>query len=322
MFKYFIAIISSYVLVTKLIPIFINISFQLDFTDKPTERKKHEKNTPLVGGICMYISFSIMYLIFSYKYKIEKSIYILLVATLILLIGLVDDYYKSRKKEFPIMPRVIVQILSASLIFSIGIVFKGFTNPINGKFIFFHPIIQYIFTITWIFGLTTVINWSDGMDGIAGSIASISSITLFFVSLVKVQSDSAITAIILLGSVLGFLKFNKYPAKVFMGDSGANFLGFILSIIALEGSFKQATLISVIIPFIILGIPIFDNIFVIIKRFINGKEIYKADRSQIHYRLQKRGLNKKQIFIYISILSGMLSIISIILAFSHVRIKI
>ena len=279
MFKYFIAIISSYVLVTKLIPIFINISFQLDFTDKPTERKKHEKNTPLVGGICMYISFSIMYLIFSYKYKIEKSIYILLVATLILLIGLVDDYYKSRKKEFPIMPRVIVQILSASLIFSIGIVFKGFTNPINGKFIFFHPIIQYIFTITWIFGLTTVINWSDGMDGIAGSIASISSITLFFVSLVKVQSYSAITAIILLGSVLGFLKFNKYPAKVFMGDSGANFLGFILSIIALEGSFKQATLISVIIPFIILGIPIFDNIFVIIKRFINGKEIYKADRS-------------------------------------------
>ncbi|MFR5264600.1 MraY family glycosyltransferase [Clostridium sp.] len=318
MFKYFIAIISSYVLVTKLIPIFINISFQLDFTDKPTERKKHEKNTPLVGGICMHISFSIMYLIFSYKYKIEKSIYILLVATLILLIGLVDDYYKSRKKEFPIMPRVIVQILSASLIFSIGIVFKGFTNPINGKFIFFHPIIQYIFTITWIFGLTTVINWSDGMDGIAGSIASISSITLFFVSLVKVQSDSAITAIILLGSVLGFLKFNKYPAKVFMGDSGANFLGFILSIIALEGSFKQATLISVIIPFIILGIPIFDNIFVIIKRFINGKEIYKADRSQIHYRLQKRGLNKKQIFIYISILSGMLSIISIILALLNI----
>lgn len=215
------------------------------------------------------------------------------------------------------MPRVIVQILSASLIFSIGIVFKGFTNPINGKFIFFHPIIQYIFTITWIFGLTTVINWSDGMDGIAGSIASISSITLF-VSLVKVQSDSAITAIILLGSVLGFLKFNKYPAKVFMGDSGANFLGFILSIIALEGSFKQATLISVIIPFIILGIPIFDNIFVIIKRFINGKEIYKADRSQIHYRLQKRGLNKKQIFIYISILSGMLSIISIILALLNI----
>ena len=103
-----------------------------------------------------------------------------------------------------------------------------------------------------------------------------------------------------------------------MGDSGAHFLGFILSIIALEGSFKQATLISVIIPFIILGIPIFDNIFVIIKRFINGKEIYKADRSQIHYRLQKRGLNKKQIFIYISILSGMLSIISIILALLNI----
>lgn len=318
MFKYFIAIISSYILVIKLIPIFINMSFQLDFTDKPTERKKHEKSTPLVGGLCMYISFSIMYLIFSYKFKIEKSIYIFLGATLILLIGLVDDYYKTRKKEFPIIPRVIVQILSASLIFSIGIVFKGFTNPINGKFIVFHPLIQYFFTITWIFGLTTVVNWSDGMDGIAGSIVSISSITLFFVSLVKAQYDSAMTAIILLGVVLGFLKFNKYPAKIFMGDSGANFLGFILSIIALEGSFKQATLISIIIPFIVLGIPIFDNIFVIIKRFINGKEIYKADRSQIHYRLQKKGLNKKQIFTYISILSGILSIISIILALLNI----
>ena len=259
-----------------------------------------------------------IYLFFSYKYKIENSIYIFLGATLILLIGLVDDYYKARKKEFSIMPRVIVQILSASLIFSIGIVFKGFTNPLNGEFIFFHPLIQYFFTITWIFGLTTVVNWSDGMDGIAGSIVSISSITLFFVSLVKDQYDSAITAVILLGGVLGFLKFNKYPAKIFMGDSGANFLGFMLSIIALEGSFKQATLISVIIPFIVLGIPIFDNIFVIIKRFINGKEIYKADRSQLHYRLQKRGLNKKQIFTYISILSGILSIISIILALLNI----
>lgn len=318
MFKYFIAIISSYILVTKLIPIFINISFQLDFTDKPTERKKHKKSTSLVGGLCMYISFFIIYLFFSYKYKIENSIYIFLGATLILLIGLVDDYYKARKKEFSIMPRVIVQILSASLIFSIGIVFKGFTNPLNGEFIFFHPLIQYFFTITWIFGLTTVVNWSDGMDGIAGSIVSISSITLFFVSLVKDQYDSAITAVILLGGVLGFLKFNKYPAKIFMGDSGANFLGFMLSIIALEGSFKQATLISVIIPFIVLGIPIFDNIFVIIKRFINGKEIYKADKSQLHYRLQKRGLNKKQIFTYISILSGILSIISIILALLNI----
>lgn len=313
MIKYLFAISLSYLLIVLLIPNLINISFKLDFTDKPTTRKKHENDIPLIGGICMYISFSIIYFIFSYIYEIERSIYILLGATLILLIGLVDDYYKTKRKEFAIYPRVIIQFLVATMIFFSGIVFKGFTNPMNDEFILFLPFFQYIFTVTWIFGLMTVINWSDGMDGIAGSIVSISSITLFIVSMFKGQYESAITSIILLGAVLGFLKFNKYPAKIFMGDSGANLLGFLLAIIALEGSFKQATLISVIIPFIILGIPIFDNMFVIIKRLIEGKEIYRADKTQIHYRLQKKGLNKRQIFTYISILSSILSLISIIL---------
>lgn len=314
MLKYLIAIVTSYFISVFLIPILIKISFKIDFTDKPTKRKKHLNDTPLIGGLSMYISFSIIYLMYSFKYQIAKTLCIFIGATIILLIGLVDDYYKTQRKEFKIAPRIFIQIGVATMMFFNDIVFKGFTNPISESFISFPIWLQYLCTITWIVGVVTVINWSDGMDGVAGSIVSISTITLLLVSLVKNQITMALTAAILLGSTLGFLKFNKQPAKIFMGDSGANFLGFILAIIALEGSFKQATLISVLIPFIILGVPIIDNIFVIIFRILKGKEFYKADKSQIHYRLQSKGLNKSQILIYISILSGILSLISIILA--------
>lgn len=314
MFRYLFAIILSYLLIDIFIPLLINISLKLDFTDKPTNRKKHKKSTPLIGGIGMYISFSIVYFVFSYKYKIAKANYIFLGATTILLIGLVDDFYKSKKKEFPIAPRLIVQILVASMMFFQGIIFRGFTNPISEKFILFPIVLQYLCTVTWIFGVITVINWSDGMDGVAGSIVAISLISLLIISMLKNQNESNFIILILLGSVIGFLKYNKHPAKIFMGDSGANFLGFILSIIALEGSFKQTTLISIIVPFIILGVPIFDNMFVVITRALRGKKIYAADRLQLHYRLQSKGLNKKQIVLYISLLSILLSIISIILS--------
>lgn len=199
------------------------------------------------------------------------------------------------------------------MVFKIGIVFRGITNPLNGEFILFSYWIQYILTITWIFGITTVINWSDGMDGLAGSLASISAMTMFIVAITKGQINSAYMSITLIGVILAFLMYNIHPAKVFMGDSGANFLGFILSIIALEGAFKQATIISIFVPVLALGVPIFDNIFVVFKRFLAGKPVYEADRSQIHYRLLEKGMNVKQIVSYICILSGCLSLISLLI---------
>ena len=163
---------------------------------------------------------------------------------MIVVIGLIDDWYKTKGKEFPIFPRLIIQLLSAILVFKAGIVFKGFTNPITGNFIELNQTIQFLLTITWIFGVTTVINWSDGMDGLAGGLSLISAITFFLAAIILNQAESALISIILVGAILGFLYYNKYPAKVFMGDSGANFLGFILSITALDGAFKQATVMS------------------------------------------------------------------------------
>ena len=261
----------------------------------------------------MFIGFFIVYFLVNRYSLINEKLWVFLGSILILGIGLVDDYYKTRGKEFPIYPRLIVQLIAAFMIYNAGIAFRGFTNPFTGEYILLTKAIQILLTITWIFGVTTVINWSDGMDGLAGGLSFISSLTFAAAAIILNQSESVTMSLIISGVTLGFLVYNKYPAKIFMGDSGANFLGFMLSIIALDGAFKQATLMSLFIPILALAIPIFDNIFVIIKRFKDGKPVYQADRSQIHYRLEAKGFTPKQVVMYINMVSLAFSLISIIL---------
>ena len=199
------------------------------------------------------------------------------------------------------------------LVYASGIAFTGFYNPLSGEYVLLPVWLQFILTILWIFGVTTVINFSDGMDGLAGGLSAISAGTLFIVALVKGQNTSAIMAIVLVGVAVAYLRYNKPPAKVFMGDAGATFLGFILGVIALDGAFKQATVLSLFIPILALGVPIFDNLFVVTKRFLQGKPIYQADASQAHYRLLRTGMNQKQVVAFLCLISVCFSLTSIIL---------
>lgn len=313
--EYILAAVIALTIVIIVLPWLIKLAHKIEFTDKPSGRKKHRRAIPLIGGVGMFIGFYVCYFIFVKPIANSKEVIVISIASLaIILIGLVDDYYKTKKKEFPIYPRFIVQILAASLVFFAGVEFTGFTNPLNGEMIIFPEIVRYLLTITWIFGVTTVINWCDGMDGLAGGVSIISAITLFIVALAKNEIVPAMMSVILVGSITGFLKFNLYPAKVFMGDSGANFIGFILSIIALDGAYKQATIMSLFAPILALGIPIFDNIFVILKRYKEGKPVYKADRSQMHFRLaDEKGMNTNQVVRYICLLSTFLSMLSILI---------
>jgi UDP-N-acetylmuramyl pentapeptide phosphotransferase/UDP-N-acetylglucosamine-1-phosphate transferase len=310
--NYILAMVVSLIIALITMPFLMKLASKVHFTDKPNKRKQHKKPTPLCGGIALYIGFFISYFIF-FRNDLERQLSVFLAATLIVLIGLIDDWYKTKGKEFPIFPRLVVQLLSAAIVFKAGFVFEGFTNPISGIFIELNPTIQFLLTITWIFGVTTVINWSDGMDGLAGGLSLISAATFFFAAIILGQPESALVSIILAGAILGFLYYNKYPAKVFMGDSGANFLGFILSVTALEGAFKQATVLSLFIPILALAVPIFDNLFVIFKRFTEGKPVYQADRSQIHFRLEEKGFSTVQIINYIMVISFTFSAISIVL---------
>lgn len=311
--KYLLATILAFSTVFILTPILMKLAFKYNFTDKPTKRKKHRGEIPLCGGISMFIGFFIAYFIVFYNYNFDEKYGIFIGALLILIIGVIDDYYKSIGKEFGITPRLIVQLLAAIIVFKSGIAFEGFTNPFTDQYITLSPIVQFVLTITWIFGVTTVINWSDGMDGLAGGLSFISAMTFAATAIILAQPASLLFSLMIAGVVLAFLFYNRYPAKIFMGDSGANFLGFILSIIALDGAFKGATILSLMIPILALAVPIFDNIFVIFKRFSEGKPIYQADRSQIHYRLEAKGLNTNQVVTFISIISLTCSIISILI---------
>lgn len=309
------SLILSFTIVYLLIPPFAKLAFKLDFVDKPrkdVERKLHREPIPLTASYVIFIGFFVTYLAVTRDFSMQTGA-IFVGGVLLLIIGTVDDWYKTKGKDFPSLPKFVVQISAAVIVYASGISFTGFYNPLSDEYVVLPAVLQFILTILWIFGVTTVINFSDGMDGLAGGLSAISAVTLCVVAIAKGQSNSAIMAIILVGVTLAYLRYNKPPAKIFMGDAGATFLGFILAVIALDGAFKQATVLSLFIPILALGVPIFDNIFVVIKRMMKGQAIYQADASQAHYRLLRAGLNTKQVVMVLCLVSTCLCLSSIIL---------
>nr|WP_188530201.1 MraY family glycosyltransferase [Paenibacillus abyssi] len=312
---YVLAFVVSFLVVYLLIPPFGKLAFRLDFVDKPrkdTERKIHREPIPLTASYVIFIGFFAAYLLVTREFNLQTAA-LFAGGVLLLIIGTIDDWYKTKGKDFPALPKLVVQVSAAVIVYASGIAFTGFYNPFTGDYVWLPVWLQFILTILWIFGVTTVINFTDGMDGLAGGITAISAVTLFIVALTKGQPNSAIMAIILVGVSIAYLRYNKPPAKIFMGDAGATFLGFILAVIALDGAFKQATVLSLFIPILALGVPIFDNLFVVIKRFLQGKSIYQADASQAHYRLLRAGLNHKQAVMVLYLVSTCLCLSSIIL---------
>lgn len=318
--SYALAFAVAFFVVFVLIPPFRRLAFRIDFVDKPredSERKIHREPIPLTAGIVIFIGFVCAFVPFVQQ-EAGQNAAILIGALLVLAIGTIDDWYKTHRKEFPALPKFLVQVAAAYIVYRSGIVFYGFTNPLNGQEVLLPEWLQLVLTVTWIFGVTTVINFSDGLDGLAGGLSAISGGTLFIVALAKGQPSSAMMAIIVVAVALGYLRYNKAPAKVFMGDAGATLLGFLLGVIALDGAFKQATLLSLFIPILALGVPIFDNLFVVFRRLRQGKPIYQADASQAHYRLLSTGMKPTQVVAFLWLVNVCLSMMSIILLLLNV----
>ncbi len=301
MLTYLCAFAAALLGVAGLIPLFMKLAVRIDFVDKPvpdSERKVHREPIPMLASIPMYLVFLAVWLTVGHPSG-REPLYVALGGLLILGIGTVDDWYKTHRREFPALPKFLVQMAAAAIAYFGGIVFTGFQNPFTHSYVTLPGIMQFLLTVVWIFGVTTVINFTDGLDGLAGGLTAISGGTLFVVALAMKQGASAIMAVTLVGVTLGYLRFNRHPAKVFMGDAGATFLGYMLGIIAIDGAFKGATLLSLLIPLLALGVPIFDNLYVVFRRFREGKPIYQADATQIHYRLRSKGMNTPQAVSYI-----------------------
>jgi len=328
--RYAIAFLMAFAFVLMLMPIFSKLAEKLDFTDKPTERKNHKSPVPLSGGLVMFVAFAVGFIIFvaglgsvvipalAIPMEDTASLWAILPGgTMILGVGLLDDYFKTKGKEFPVWPRMAVQIGAAVLAFAAGIRFTGFMNPITDQYVYFHIGLQFFLTVLWFVGLVTVFNFMDGLDGLSGLLAMLSGCTLFIVALAMNQPDSAFMAVLFVGVVTGFLRHNLPPAKVYMGDSGAYLLGFLLAAISLHGAFKQATMISVFIPILAMGVPIFESVRVFVRRLMARQSVTLADSQSettyFHHRLVRAGMKPPYALALIVLVSACLNLTAIIL---------
>lgn len=304
----------AFVITVGLVPFVRKLAIRLRFVDMPNARKIHREPLPLLGGVAIFVGFLVAFIIGFNLYTGRSPAYggMLIGATILFFIGIVDDFFKTRKKDFSAGIRFILQIVAALLVGWRGGV-TGFTSPF-GHHVFIHiphPV-SLLITVLWIVGVINVFNFLDGVDGLAAGIASISAGTLFFMALIKGDTLSAATAIALTGAALGFLRHNFYPARIIMGDAGSTVLGYLLASIAAIGAFKSATLVSICVPVLALGVPIFDGLWVVLRRALQGKPVYKPDQSHGHHRLLKAGFSQVQTVTVMYIISACFSLASMI----------
>ena len=265
-------------------PFVKKFAIRIGATDKPNQRKVHQKIMPRMGGLAIFISFVIGMFVYMPDSKFFYPI--LIGSTIIVITGILDDMMELSAKI-----KLLGQIAAAAVVVFGGVTVEFINVPFFGEVDF--GFLAIPLTMLWIIGITNAVNLIDGLDGLAAGVSSIALITISGMAIFMGNGFVAAVGLILLGSTLGFLIYNFYPAKIFMGDTGALFLGFIISVLSLLG-FKNVTLVSLIIPIIILGVPISDTIFAIIRRLLNKQPLSAADKSHLHHCLLQSGYSHRQ----------------------------
>ncbi len=293
-----------------LVPIVRAAAIRTGFVDRPSGRKIHRLPVPLSGGIAIFAG--VMAGSFPFI-RYEPLFRVLLVGGIMLvLVGLLDDSFKSRGRDFPVWPRLFLYILVSFIPVWQGITIQGISSPTLSAMIVFSPALSAVGTAVWVFALINMVNFIDGMDGLASGVCVISSLTIFIASLMLGQQVTAVIAVALAGSCLAFLAFNFHPAKIFMGDAGATFLGYALAVTAVEGTLKGATFLSLLVPLLALGVPIMDTVFVFARRLLEGKGLHRADNLHTHHSLMRWGLTQVQTVSFLYLIAAVFSLLSIV----------
>ncbi len=305
----FMPFIISLALSLSMTPVVKKIAVKLGAMDVPKdERRVHKKPMPLMGGLAIYISIIITSLIFL---PIDKSlISILIGGSIICISGIIDDI-----KDISPRMKLVFQIVAAIVLIIGDVKIDAITNPFTKTTkliqlgIFSIPI-----TIFWVVGITNTLNLIDGLDGLAAGVAMIASLSFLFVAGKFNYVPVMIISSIIAGACLGFLPYNFNPASIFMGDTGALFLGFMLASLSIEGVMKSVATIAVVVPIIILGVPIFDTTFAIFRRLLNGKSIAEADKGHLHHRLLQMGYSQKKTVLILYFISAIFGLCAVLIA--------
>ncbi|PIE01315.1 MAG: hypothetical protein CSA81_12080 [Acidobacteria bacterium] len=303
---YFLIFTTALVIALLLVPPVKQLAFVVGVTDKPNERKVHEGHVPRLGGLAIFFSFITSTVIYFDSFQQFRGIFLGML--IIVIVGIIDDAIGlDAKMKFA---GQIVAGLSAILLSGVNIQFLG--SVLGSSFSL--GWLSYPLTLIWIVGITNAINLSDGLDGLASGISLIAFLSFGFLAYQRGDTAIFTLCLIMVGCILGFLKYNTHPAEIFMGDTGSLFLGFSLGTISLLGNFKSLTFMTLITPALILLVPILDTLWAIIRRIREGRSPFSADNHHFHHKLLARGMNHAQSVSVIYYISAILSFLAVMLA--------
>ncbi|OGI08584.1 MAG: hypothetical protein A3I68_01290 [Candidatus Melainabacteria bacterium RIFCSPLOWO2_02_FULL_35_15] len=319
-----IALFISYLLT----PLIQSRAQKLGVLDRPSKRKIHTTPVPRLGGVSIYASIFLTSLVFiaaywHYKISVIGTFSLLGIfagGTIIFFLGLLDDI-----EPLPAVYKLYIQIMAASIAWYLGIRIVHVINPfyhadlhffsisVGDQYFHFDRTASYLITLIWIIGITNAINLVDGMDGLATGVSLISAIAIWSVAVdYRIsQSGGALMAATLAGALLGFLRWNFNPARIFLGDSGAYLTGFVLACLSVSCVIKKVAL-AVISPvlFLLFALPIIDTLFAIIRRTISKKSIFDPDKGHLHHRILAFGISQKYASYLLYLISALLGLLA------------
>ena len=306
------ALVTAMVVALIATPVVKSLAFKVGAVDVPKDnRRMHDHPIPRMGGLAIFFGFILSVLL--YVEMTPQFRGMLLGGVIIVVLGIFDDIYALGAKF-----KLVIQIIAALVAVLSGNVIEIISNPNV-----FSPNpwwdlgwLSYPATVLWIVAITNAVNLIDGLDGLACGVSTISALTMLVISLAVADAPVAIVMAALAGACIGFLPYNLNPAKIFMGDTGSTFLGFILAVMSIQGLFKFYTIISFAVPFLMLGLPIFDTCFAFIRRIAHGQSPMHPDRSHVHHRLIDMGFNQKQAVAVLYIISAILGLCAVVLTTS------
>ena len=299
-----------------LTPVVRQMALRFDLTDKPSARKMHSGKMPRIGGIALFSSFFLPFLLLlafsrysstSQEFFADNRILCFVIgAVLIFLLGLLDDI-----RELCFLVKIFGQLLVAVFVYYCGFQITVVTTPFGADFSI--GFLSLPLTVFWFLLVINAINLIDGLDGLAAGICLFVSFAMLFACIVNGRLTAALAFAALAGSLIGFLRYNFHPASIFMGDSGSYFLGYTLAALSIGGTIKGQVATALLIPIIALGVPLMDTLWAPVRRFINGQSMFQPDNKHIHHRLVKLGLTHRRAVLRLYFLTVLFGISSMLL---------
>ena len=296
----------AFVVAAAVTPAAIKIAPKIGAMDIPKdERRMHKKPMPRFGGIAIYLGIMAALAVFALKDKGITSV--MTGCTLIYMLGLIADL-----KDLKPLVKLCGQIVCATVVYIMGVRIEFITNYFGPGNMAFGDVACFIITVLWLIAITNAVNLIDGLDGLAAGIAAISALCIGYVAYIHGQYVPTLAMMAIAGAALGFLPYNFNPAKIFMGDSGSELLGFSIAAVSILGTVKSATIVVVIIPALVLGLPIFDTVMAIFRRLAKHQSIGTADKDHLHHRIMKAGFGQKRAVMILYCISGIMGIVAVL----------